>query len=496
MEVFDEWIPTEMIQLIVQDLSPEDYASLSMTSRNAQELLMGLPLLQVPEVITRQTVHLILSSNDDFFLTGEAGTGKSYTLSALHKEAKKRNLCVGMTATTGIAATNIPEGRTLHSFAAIPINLPRREVARRKKLGSSDLEGLDLLIIEEVSMLNPETLEILDLFLRTRNNPNKLMGGVKIVFVGDFMQLGPVKSTHVFKSLLWRRIDPKVIELTRAVRQRTDVRWFRDLSEIRRGKLSAETFERLCNIYKKVDEDELLDGRYGTVLFPTNSLCSDFNRKAFLRNKNPVSKQHTAVDQVYENRDGMLWPTNIMSLSDAQRIAKVQLVRVPDVVEFKHNALYVLTRNLDVKSGFINGLVCRYDAVKDKMWSLDQHEVLAGAENSEDEEDEVVKHPVPILYHKFTFCVKKDVYLVREQVSFRLAHALTIHSSQGMTLQKAAMDAGASVFAHGQTYTGMSRTKTRRSLLLLDLDPRSIRVNKEVIAYYDGLKHSSRYIRK
>lgn len=493
----DEWLPEEMAELIAGNgnLSPEDYVNFSMVSVDAHKSLMGFRNLTVSSIISRQTVHLILNTNEHVFLTGAAGTGKSHTLSLLNSKANELGISIGMTATTGMASTNLPGGRTLHSFASIPTNFSRNQIDGRK-LGNSNLEGLKILVIDEVSMLSPEVLEALDVILQARNRRGKLMGGVKIVFVGDFYQLGAVKAAPVFLSTLWKRMDPIVIEHTKTVRQSTDMLWYHDLNSIRTGNLTKAIFSRLCDRFIEVDQNDILDGKYGTVMYPTNAMCVDFNRKAFSRNKNPVTASHTANDIVYEKRGKNLVQTQKMSIDDARTKLKQQLLRVPKRVDLKHDALYVLTKNLSPPMGHMNGLICRYNEHTRLMHplSVKDDKDFPGADEEEVEEEQLI--PIYIHPASFTFRINETLYLEREQIPFRLAYALTLHSSQGMTLQKAVMDAGPSIFAPGQTYTGMSRTKTRKSLRFVNLDPRSVRVDKRVVEYMNQVQHSRKYIKK
>ena len=504
MEILKQWVPSDMIWLISQKWEAKDYASFSMVSKSAYKLLMNFPLLQTSEIAAHQTVHRILYGKSHIFLTGAAGTGKSYTLNLLHKKAKKALISIGMTATTGMAATNIPNGRTLHSFAGISCHVPQKpnESIRYQNNGSRSLKGLKVLVIEEASMLSPSDLEILDMFLRRQNNPSLLMGGVKIVFCGDFFQLGPIKATPICLTDLWRKMNITTIEYTRPVRQMTDRRWFRDLNEIRVAKVSEALFTRLCDRYINVNEESLLRGEYGPLLLPTNSLCSEYNEKAFLLNSNPIHVIKIAIDEVSELRDGKLYQTNTMSIADAAYRAKNALQRTPEKVELKHDALYVLTKNLDVSLGHINGLVCRYNSQDGMMHPLSNIEESLEKYNEKDEKEkgDPLKYqsllPIRPDYCEFTYQVTPKFFLDRLQIPFKLAHALTIHSSQGMTLQRAAINCGRSVFAAGQAYTALSRLKSSRGLVLLDLDPRAIKSDARIIKFYKSLEGSEHYIIK
>jgi len=490
MEILHQWIPEEMLELIGSQLDVRAYATLSASCKTLRKILYDFSLPQVAEITMHQTAQTILREEGHFFLTGAAGTGKTRTLKMLWNLCKKRKVVVGMTATTGIAATNLPQGLTLHSFAGIGKRSKPSEIRKRGALGNPVLAYVDLIVIDEVSMLSPDTLEVLNMYLRSFNNPKKLMGGVKIVFAGDFFQLGPVNAPFVFTSALWKKLDVKVIELTLAQRQQQDQLWYHDLNCVRVGAVSNEVFERLCALYVDAEFADLEDGKYGTVIFPKNDRCAEFNKKAFKRNPNPIQDVHNAYDELYvKTLARATFQADWDVLTNAQK-KMIRDYRVPGKLKLKDGALYVLLKNIDVPKGLVNGLVCKYNGANDLMESLPPN-YLSDEESKTWKPLKIEVGPV-----EFKLSLGNGYHLFRYQAPFRLAHALTIHSSQGMTLQKAALDAGTSIFAHGQLYTGLSRTQARKSLALTNLNPRAVRVDRRVIEFYEAARASKRYIRK
>lgn len=486
MEVSGLWVPSEMIELITQDMSSKTFAAFSMCSTMVYKEVMTNPrFIQANDVRSERIVHKILTEDSHVFLTGAAGTGKSYTLRKLYERAKEKRIKIAMTASTGLAATNLPGGQTLHSFAGIPVN-SWKPPGNRRYIGKKDLQYLRLLVIDEVSMLDEKTVETLCEYLRARQSSLDTAGGVKIVFCGDFHQLGPIKSRILFQTKIWTRLDPLIIEMTQNVRQLSDRKWFKILNELRVGDISLDSFEMLSNRYKEVSEDRLLKGEFGPIILSKNRMCDSYNKRAFKMNPNDIDMSIDASDTLVEvnEKTGETHLSGAMTLQQAKHKVKTLLHRTPERLELKQDALYVLTYNLETKRGEVNGLVCRYEETDRKMHPLSYTNV---------DGEKVEKLPISLNKELFHFKVAKNLYYVRQQYPFRLAHALTIHSSQGMTLQRAAIDCGLSIFGDGQMYTSLSRLESLQGLTLIDLDPCSMKTNRAVLTYYRSMQNCSRY---
>lgn len=458
-------IPGDILYEIAGYLEVIDFIHFSLTHKLSNKVLSDRRFIQNAEARTRQIAHQVVIKRESIFITGPGGVGKSYTLQYIHQYAKKKNLTINMTAATGIAASNLPEGRTLHSFSGLKLAKITLEQIQAifddgKTIGSVKLWiTTDILVIDEISMIPRHFFEKLDLCARHHLKNNKPFGGIQLVLCGDFYQLSPVGGTFVFRSLLWNKLHIPIIQLTIPVRQTKDQTWFNLLNDIRKGNISEENIERLKSRLIPIKDEDLISGKYGTILVPTNMESNNLNNKAFDLNPSMVISRYEAFDEIYfrtrlPNGRYEYTPSLGISIKYAQKKIAKQMNKTPDIIELKHNTLYVMTKNIDVKNGYVNGLQCKFDEIIGKMITLKGEEL-----------------PLKVFDRiKTRYPVEGDYYLLRYQIPFRLGHSLTIHSSQGMTLTKACVNAGKQIFSPGQIYVALSRLESMSGLLLLDFD--------------------------
>ena len=357
-----------------------------------------------------------VSNGDNIFITGGAGVGKSYLVNEIVKSTKKK---IGVCAMTGCAALLI-NGATLHSYLAIGLAKESAKVLagkiKRFVTVVQRIQDLDILLIDEVSMLNDELFEKVYEFLQiVRRNP-KPFGGVQMIFVGDPFQLAPVEGGYCFTSKLWKDIE--VHTLTQNMRQAGDQEFKDLLDRVRWGKCSDEDYETL----KKLKNTTFPDG-----IIPTKLYSKNINVDAI--NQTELGKLSTEVKEYlteYVSEPSKKWATSN---------------KIPERSLFKVGAQVMCTRNIPLL-GLVNGS-------RGVIESFEPESVRIRLLN-----DEIVRLPY------ISVTPFDNQFLVVKFLPLKLAWAVTIHSSQGMTIDALEVDLGKDIFAYGQAYTGLSRAKS------------------------------------
>lgn len=407
------------------------------------------------------------------FITGPGGTGKSYLLKTLYDLVYARSdKVIAITAMTGCAALLLGRwAKTLHSWAGIGLGRESPEVlaAAIKKSGRTRKRWLqtDILVIDEVSMLTPELLEKLNEIAKIVRRDNSFMGGIQLVFVGDFYQLPPVskgtQTLFVFESPLWKQIVQKTIRLTQILRQPD--KDFQDiLNEARKGKLSEKSLEVLKGRMdlpwqKQTIKPSLLFTRRHEV-----DTINDRNIRALKTDKR-IFKAET-VFKPLPSTAGL----TTRSPSVLQTVDKMDKngAYMPELV-LAIGAQVMLVTNMSSEEALVNG----------------SRGVVTGFEGDVPMVQFMRGQPIPIAANTWESDEMEGV--CRRQIPLKLAYAITIHKAQGATLDCALIDVGIATFEYGQAYTALSRVKNMESLYVWDLDPKAFRAHPKVTAFYDSL---------
>ncbi|MCU7615225.1 helix-turn-helix domain-containing protein [Chryseobacterium sp. GMJ5] len=401
---------------------------------------------------------LIEHTNRSVFLTGKAGTGKTTFLNEFVQKTKKKHIVV---APTGIAAINAG-GVTIHSMFGLPLRtfLPTTEridgslgnnIAdlmshfkyRKDKLKL--LREIEVLIIDEVSMLRADVLDMMDFSLRFVRRNNQRFGGVQMLFIGDLYQLPPVvRDEHILKmfynspfffdSLAIKEIPLLTIELTKVYRQ-SDENFLEILNAIRDGDVANIDFEQLNERFNP-DFDS---GEESYIyLCSHNKLADDINQQKLAEIKvNPATFEAKLFGDFKENQ----YPNE-------------------QFLELKIGAQVMFIRNdISGEKKYFNGKLGEISA-------LDENEIKVILEGSEREitvKREVWEQKKYSLDQEKN--IKEEVLGSFEQFPIKLAWAVTIHKSQGLTFDKVIIDAGKS-FTAGQVYVALSRCRTLEGIVL------------------------------
>jgi ATP-dependent exoDNAse (exonuclease V) alpha subunit len=403
------------------------------------------------------------------FVTGRAGTGKSTLLKCL------RDLLDGETvvvAPTGLAAVNVG-GQTIHSFFGLPPRLVRRDDIRRRSRNRRIMRELELLVIDEVSMVRSDVMWAIDQTLRVnRQRTREPFGGVRLAMFGDLHQLPPViDEGEVAEHLETEHGGPfffdlaalregcgtSLIELTEVFRQR-DQALLDVLNKVRDGEAGEDDLAVLNQCVHRIRT--LREGEPYVILTPTNAAARRING-AYL-------EALTGEAATYEAK-----VTGEFSAAAQPTEAALTL---------KPGAKVMLLRN-DADRRWVNGTIAR-------IAKLESDRVLVEIGGVEHEVERAQWENRRYAFDKAAEKIVGTVAGTFEQFPLRLAWALTIHKSQGLTLDKVYIDLGSGTFAHGQAYVALSRCRTLEGLALArPLRPSDILFDPAVLGYRRLFEH-------
>jgi hypothetical protein len=401
---------------------------------------------------------LIEHTNRSVFLTGKAGTGKTTFLNEFVKKTRKKHIVV---APTGIAAINAG-GVTIHSMFGLPLrtflpttdridgslgnniaDLQQHFKYRKDKLKL--LREVEVLIIDEVSMLRADVLDMMDFSLRFIRRNNQRFGGVQMLFIGDLYQLPPVvRDEHILKmyynspfffdSLAIKDIPLLTIELTKVYRQ-TDEEFLEILNAVRDGDVANINFEHLNERY---DPDFNAGEESYIYLCSHNKLADDINQQKLAEIKvDPSTFEAKLFGEFKENQ----YPNE-------------------QFLELKIGAQVMFIRNdISGEKKYFNGKLGEISALDEKEIKV----ILDGSEREITVKREVWEQKKYSLDSEKN--IKEEVLGSFEQFPIKLAWAVTIHKSQGLTFDKVIIDAGKS-FTAGQVYVALSRCRTLEGIVL------------------------------
>lgn len=386
------------------------------------------------------SIQMIEAFNRNIFITGKAGTGKSTLLRHI-RDCSDKNLAV--LAPTGIAALNV-SGETIHRFFKFPMTVMNE--TRISKLRDKFLiKALELLIIDEVSMVRADIMDGIDKSLRLNREIDKPFGGVQVILFGDLCQLPPVVKgkemeeyfdkefggPYFFNAKVFDKMKLDIIELKKVYRQ-SDQKFIEKLNRIRE---------------KRIDKN----------------LIAELNKEFFGK---PIPY----------NNSLMLTTTN----SDANQVNDLQLERLPDPerkyeaeivgkfpedcypteyeLKLKLGAQIMLVKN-DPKKRWVNGSLA-------VITHLAQDSVFIKLDGREYEVEKVSWENIEFEYDFTTRKITEKVVGIFNQIPVKLAWAVTIHKSQGLTFENVSIDLGAGAFASGQAYVAMSRCTSAEGIVL------------------------------
>ncbi|MFI1773218.1 helix-turn-helix domain-containing protein [Thalassobellus citreus] len=398
--------------------------------------------------------EFVNNTNRSVFLTGKAGTGKTTFLHKLKMNSLKRMVVV---APTGVAAINA-KGVTIHSFFQMPFGpiLPDTDLNASKgfnrkfsKTKINIIKSMDLLVIDEISMVRADLLDGIDKTLRRFRDRNKVFGGVQLLMIGDLQQLSPVirenewellkpfyKNGFFFSSHAYETCKAVTIELKHIYRQENPI-FIKILNEIRNNELTEASAEELN---KRFIPDFIPEPDAGFISLTTHNNKAEATNNIELEKLE--SKAHTYKAKVEGKFPESSFPNN-------------------EAVTLKVGAQVMFIKNdSSPDKRYYNGKI-------GKVILLDQDEVVV---HCPDDDFNIVT--TLEVWENINYTVDPETKAITEnkigsftQMPLRLAWSITIHKSQGLTFENAIIDAQGA-FAHGQTYVALSRCKTLEGLVL------------------------------
>jgi hypothetical protein len=398
-------------------------------------------------------LNFIEKTDRNLFITGKAGTGKTTFLHQIKKESLKRMVIV---APTGVAAINA-KGVTIHSFFQMPFGpiLPNQiantsnQQRKFSKTKIDIIKSLDLVIIDEISMVRADLLDGIDQVLRRYKNRNKVFGGAQVLMIGDLQQLAPVvkpnewsllqqhyNTVYFFSSKAYQEANVVSIELKHIYRQKNED-FITILNEIRNDDLSEKSAK-------------ILNERYNPTFSPSKEegyiTLTTHNRRANLINDSELNKLKTKSCFFKAEVSGKF---NENAFPNDENLA----LKIGSQVMFIKNDSSLEKRYYNGKIGVVA------DISKETVTVQCANEI-----------DEIVAEKelwdnINYSINEETKELKEDIVGSFKQIPLRLAWAITIHKSQGLTFDRAVIDAEAS-FAHGQTYVALSRCTSLEGLVL------------------------------
>lgn len=416
----------------------------------------------------KQAVFLA-QSGKSFFFFGEAGTGKSTTLSFIVQELAHANLEVAITASTGVAACQI-NGVTLHSFAGI--GLGRGDDERLYKMLSNNKTArqkwmlLNTLIIDEISMLDPEYLDTLERLV-SRLRGRVPFGGIQLIFIGDFSQLPPVRRSddegsrmvYSFQSRTWAKCIRDYVLLKTIHRQR-DPQFMQILRNMRTGNLQPHDAQIIKDTYYNQ-----LQNAYG--IKPT---------QLYSMNHNVETMNQIELDRIPGEAQLLL----AVDTGDADTLKMLKKYsRYTESLPLKVGAQVMLLQNLDVSRGLCNGsrgVVVGFR--RSEMGAV----VAVSVRFANGVLEHIYRHTDVRLNHNKRDHNGQPKSAMRSQFPLKLAWAITIHKSQGMTCDFLEVNL-IGCFEFGQVYTALSRATSLKTTRVIGFEPSLVRCAPEVLEF-------------
>ena len=418
-------------------------------------------------------MEFAVNTDRNIFITGKAGTGKTTFLRKFREQTTKQ---IAVVAPTGVAAINAG-GTTIHSFFHLPFTpftptpSGRSSLISRIKMNKtrrSVIRELEVLVIDEISMVRADVVDAIDAVLRTiRNRRSEPFGGVQMIFIGDMHQLSPVakadewnivseyyESVYFFHSHVIKEHPPVYLEFDKIFRQ-SDNQFIKVLNEVRNNSLSTEGINLLKSRYIP-DFNPPTEENYITL--------TTHNYSADNINSAEMNKLKTSIHQFPAIVKGS-FPENAFP--------------VDEILELKEGAKVMFIKNdTETPRRFYNGKIGVITSINNDIVTVecpeDHHEISVSTLTWEN---------IRYSTNQETNVIEEEIIGTFEQIPLRLAWAITIHKSQGLTFDKAVIDAG-KAFSPGQVYVALSRCKSLEGIILKSpVIYESISVDEQVVQF-------------
>ena len=423
---------------------------------------------------------------ENIFITGPGGSGKSALIKIINAHAHANYKDIQVTALTGCAAVLLNcKAKTLHSWAGVGLGVGTTEQLitkiKKNKFAKAIWKGTDVLVVDEVSMLSLKLFDNLNAIGKAIRNNYKPFGGIQLIFSGDFFQLPPVgdkddpdTQRFCFESEDWNTIfhPSSQIQLIKIFRQ-TDETYFTILNQIREGKIKRKANDLLTGyVGREFDPSLIIEP---TKLFPTRKKVENINN-------NKMSSLNG------EEREYVIKYVMDSEMTKTERQVRQQFIDKEIQTELDFLASNLLCdKEMKLKIGA--QVMCIINIQSDTGISI-----CNGSQGIVTSFCQITGSPCVKFNNGIERIMTRNIWLSDKipgigvsQVPLILAWALTIHKSQGATMDAAEIDVGSGIFECGQTYVALSRVKSLNGLYLTSFDAKRIRINKKVKDFYDLL---------
>jgi len=422
----------------------------------------------------------------NLFITGPGGSGKSLLIKMIYEDACKKGKNIHVTAMTGCAAILLNcKAKTLHSWAGIGLGNAKVDElvnkVNKNKFSKALWRGTNILVVDEVSMLSLKLFNLLNQIGQKVRGNTKFFGGIQLIFSGDFYQLPPVgnkddleSQQFCFESEFWNLVFPYQTQLVRIFRQ-TDEKYTSVLNQIREGviKKSTNTLLNSC-VGREKNQNLVIEP---TKLFPTKNKVDNINTSKIsiltgdvkeyklkhCADAEVTTKAEREIRRTYSEKDIQIELEYLAGNLNCEKELKLKVgAQVMCIINIQNDnkELEICNGSQGIVVGFCE--VTRFPRVKYNNGC------------------EMVMSP-------YLWLSEKIPGVGISQVPLILAWALTIHKSQGATLDTAEIDIGHEIFECGQSYVALSRVKSLDGVYLTSFDITKIKINKKVKQYYEGL---------
>lgn len=434
--------------------------------------MLDQPTLQLTDDF-RHALDVLEKTDNSLFVTGKAGTGKSTLLQLFRNTTRKK---CAVLAPTGVAALNV-QGQTIHSFFGFPPRIITPKEAGQKVMRKDLLrmyKNLEVLIIDEISMVRADMLDGMDKFLRVNRENFRPFGGVQVVFFGDLFQLPPVvtrdpveaayfqdyyETPYFFSAKIFQEPDFQLenLELRKVYRQESR-HFLRLLEAVRVNEIDHDDLEDLNE--RHVPDFKETDGYI--TLCSRNNTADNINRRELSL---LPEKEFEFLAEVKGQFDPKLYPTEAALI-------------------LKKNAQVMFVRNDLEQRQFVNGTI-------GKIIELDKDTIIVQTEEhgGKKRKIEVPKSEWEIIRYKGSAMGGLETETVGSftQYPLKLAWAITIHKSQGKTFDRVLIDLGGGAFEHGQLYVALSRCRTLEGIVLRQrIRPQDVITDERVVEFYEN----------
>ncbi len=395
----------------------------------------------------------LYEEGSNIIITGQAGVGKSYLLNTFREFLEEQEVNFEIAASTGMASINIG-ATTVHRLFGIGISKDIDDYNNRINSGdiyfgtlkksASRLKNADVIIIDEISMVGAKLMDLIDYVLKSATGINAPFGGKQLIFIGDFLQLPPINDKFAFESDAWKSAQFNVMNLTKVYRQE-DSKFIDVLGKVRLAEIDEEVYE-----FIKEKAKPGVDTTNYTKLYARNNKVDEVNLQ-MLNTINEDAYEFVAVIEGPQGISKKMITPEVLTLKVG---ARVMSTANHDDLEYVNGSLGIVKRieNNYVVVKFDNGSVNKI--VANTWWDYDGKTTTGS----------------------FT------------QIPLKLAYAITIHKSQGQTIDGTLLIDSEGIFEDGQFYVALSRIRDHNKLVLLNPRNEHIKANPKAIQFYNDLK--------